>query len=391
MFIDLPTLAPDPLWGLNAVFQGDPRAEKINLVIGVYRDDQGVTPTMQVVRDAERELVSEGASKAYRPLVGNQAFNDGMAQLLLGEASPHLGKQHTIQTVGATGALRLLGDLVARANSEATVWSTDPAYVNHRPLMETAGLRVRNYRWREQDGRFDIDAALDDLAQARAGDVILLHGCCHNPTGIDLPADRWAAIAELCNQRGLIPFVDTAYQGFGDGLDEDALGLRLLVDRVETVLISASCSKNMGLYCERTGTATVVSANGAMLEKVPRMLEHLTRSNYSVPPEHGAAIAIKVFEKSQAWRAELEAMRCRIVELRNLLADALQRKNAPAHMLAIRQHKGMFSTLKLSAESMERLRREFAVYGTDSGRLNIAGLRFSQIDQLAEALSEVAT
>lgn len=391
MFSNLPILAPDPLWGLSAAFRQDPRPSRIDLVVGVYRDATGVTPVLDVVKAAERRLAMEAPSKAYRSLAGNVEFNDAMAKLLLGAEPARLARQFTMQTIGASGALRLLADLVARANPAATVWSTDPAYVNHRPLMEAARLRVNHYRWRERGGVVDVEAVLDDLAAARRGDVVLLHGCCHNPTGIDMPLAGWAAIADLCASRGLVPLVDIAYQGFGDGLDEDAAGLRLLVDRLDTVLVSASCSKNMGLYCERTGTATVIAGDTAALRAIPGTLERITRSNYSMPAEHGAAIAAALLADPEPWRRELEGMRRRVVGLRNALADALERLGLPEEVSGLRRHKGMFSLLPLGPDAMTRLREEFAIYGTQTGRINIAGLHPDQIETVAHALACVAS
>lgn len=389
MFFQMPAPAPDPLWSLNTAFRQDPRTDKIDLVVGVYRDETGITPSLKAVQAAERELAAEGASKAYRSLAGNIGFNAGMARLLFADAPSRLTRQHTMQTIGATGALRLLAELVARANPEATVWSTNPAYVNHKPLMEAAGLRVANYRWREREERFDLDAMLDDLAGARAGDVVLLHGCCHNPTGIDMPLEGWMAVAERCAGAGLIPLVDIAYQGFGTGLDEDAGGLRLLVDRLETVLVSASCSKNMGLYCERVGTASVVTAGTAQLRAVAGTLEQIARANYSMPAEHGAAIAAKLLADPRPWHAELDGMRMRVVHLRHRLSEALERHNLPRALADLRRHKGMFSQLPLDRGAMVRLREDFAIYGTESGRINVAGLQDAEVERVATALALV--
>lgn len=391
MFSSLPVLPPDPLWGLTSAFRQDARPNKIDLVIGVYRDDSGKTPVMRAVKAAEEQLAAAGISKAYRSLAGNAEFNAGMARLLFGRDPARLARQHTMQTVGGTGALRLLADFIALAAPEATVWSTNPGYVNHRPIMEAAGLCVAPYRWQERAGVLDTDAVLADLAQAKSGDVVLLHGCCHNPTGIDMPAEAWAAVAALCDRQGLVPLVDMAYQGLGDGIEEDAAGLQLLVDRLDTVLLTASCSKNMGLYCERTGVASVIGASEKALRPVAGTLERITRSNYSMPPEHGAAIATKLFANPQPWLAELEEMRQRIAGIRAALGDALQQLGAPEEMQALRRQKGMFSMLPVDAEAMTRLREEFAIYGTQNGRINIAGLLPSQIDELAVALTAVST
>ncbi|HYD62741.1 MAG TPA: aromatic amino acid transaminase [Noviherbaspirillum sp.] len=390
MFSTMPVLPPDPLWGLTSAFRQDARPNKIDLVVGVYRDDSGQTPVMKAVKEAEEQLAAAGISKAYRSLSGNAEFNASMARLLYGHDPARLSRQYTMQTVGGTGALRLLADFISLATPDATIWSTNPGYINHRPIMEAAGLRVAAYRWQERGGVLDTDAMLADLAQAKRGDVVLVHGCCHNPTGIDMPAEAWAAMAVLCEKQGLYPLVDLAYQGFGDGMDEDAAGLRLLIDRLDTVLVAASCSKNMGLYCERTGVASVVGPSEKALRPVAGTLERITRSNYSMPPEHGAAIATRLFANPQPWLAELEDMRLRIARIRTALGDALQRLGAPEEMQALRRQKGMFSMLPVDAAAMTRLREEFAIYGTQNGRINIAGLLPSQIQDLAVALFSVS-
>ena len=390
MLAALPLLPPDPLWGLLDSFRADPRPEKIDLVVGVYRDDTGQTPTLTTVRQAERQLAERGQSKAYRSLSGHAGFNAGMARLLLGNDAARLARQHTMQTVGGTGALRLLADFTAVANPEATVWSSDPGYVNHRPLMEAAGLKMALYRWRESDGDLDIAALLDDLVRARRGDIVLLHGCCHNPTGIGMPIEGWAAVSELCARQGLVPLVDMAYQGFGAGLDADAAGLQLLVDRHETVLVAASCSKNMGLYCERTGVASVIGADARQLRPVAGTLERITRSNYSMAPDHGAAVAALLLENQAPWRAELEQMRLRVAQLRVRLADRLAAYAAPQRFDALRRQQGMFSMLPVAPGAMQHLRDAFAIYGTENGRINIAGLRDDQIDRVALALATVS-
>jgi aspartate aminotransferase len=390
MLSNLPVALQDPLWALLAAFRADPRPTKMDLVIGVYRDASGETPVMNVVKAAEQRLAAAGASKAYRSLSGNAEFNAGMAKLLLGRDRGRLSRQYTMQTVGGTGALRLLADLIAVASPAATVWISDPGYINHRPIFAAARLSVSTYRWRVRDGVLDTTALLDDLAMARAGDIVLLHGCCHNPTGIDMPIGTWAAIAGLCATQGIVPLVDMAYQGFGDGMEADAEGLRTLVDRLDTVLVASSCSKNMGLYCERTGAATVIGPNEAALRAAGGTLERITRSNYSMPPDHGAAVAAALLADPLPWMAELEEMRLRIASIRATLGEALSRFGAPDAMQDLRHHKGMFSLLPASAEMMTRLRQEFAIYGTQNGRINIAGLLPSQIEKLAVALAIVS-
>lgn len=393
MLATLATVAPDPLWGLTAAFRADPRPDKVDLVVGVYRDDSGQTPVMAAVKAGEERLAAAGASKAYRGLAGNADFNVGLATLLLGNDVGRLSRQHTMQTVGGTGALRLLADFIAVASPGARVWVSDPGYVNHVPIMRAAGLAVDRYRWRAEGGVLDADAMFADLWAARAGDVVLLHGCCHNPTGIDMSMEVWQTVAERCAKQGLIPLVDMAYLGLADGLEQDAAGLRLLVDALDTVLVAASCSKSMGLYCERTGAAMVIGKSRAALQPVGGVLERITRSNYSMPPDHGAAIVAAILGDAAltaSWRNELEHMRQRIVGNRRRLDGALASLGAPVALQNLSRHKGMFSMLPLDADAMERLRADHAIYGTQGGRINIAGLAPEQIDRVAGALVAVA-
>ena len=394
MLASLATVAPDPLWGLTAAFRADPRPDKVDLVVGVYRDDSGQTPVMAAVKAAEERLAAAGASKAYRGLAGNTDFNAGLATLLLGNDVGRLARQHTMQTVGGTGALRLLADFIAVASPGARVWVSDPGYVNHVPIMRAAGLAVNRYRWRAEGGLLDADAMFADLWAARAGDIVLLHGCCHNPTGIDMGVGVWQTVAERCAKQGLIPLVDMAYLGLADGLEQDTAGLRLVVDALDTVLVAASCSKSMGLYCERTGAAMVIGKNRAALQPVGGVLERITRSNYSMPPDHGAAIVAAILDDvalTASWRNELEHMRQRIVGNRRRLDDALASLGAPVSLQNLSRHKGMFSMLPLDADAMERLRADHAIYGTQGGRINIAGLAPDQIDRVAGALVAVAS
>lgn len=394
MLATLETVAPDPLWGLTAAFRADTRPTKVDLVVGVYRDETGRTPVMAAVQAAEERLAAAGASKAYRGLAGNAEFNAHMAALLLGQDAGRLARQYTMQTVGGTGALRLLADFIAVASPGARVWVSDPGYVNHVPIMRAAGLAVERYRWHAPDGLLDADAVLADLAAARAGDIVLLHGCCHNPTGIDMEIGVWRAVAERCAKQGLVPLVDMAYLGLADGLEADTQGLRLLVDALETVLVAASCSKSMGLYCERTGAAMVIGKNAAALRPVGGILERITRSNYSMPPDHGAAIVTTILADAAlttCWREELEHMRQRIVGNRVRLDDALSSLGAPDALRNLTRHKGMFSVLSLDVGAMERLRADHAIYGTQGGRINIAGLASEQIGHVAGALVAVAS
>jgi len=389
----LDTLNPpvsDPLFGIISQYQADPRPGKLDLVVGVYRDESGVTPTLEAVKKAERELAAEGASKAYRGLSGNLAFNDGIARILLGNSTNLLSRQATLQTIGGTGALRVLAEFIATASPGATVWSSNPGYVNHRPIVESAGLTMRTYRWQLTNGKFDIQAFLDDLSNAHTGDVVLVHGCCHNPSGIDLTNEDWKVLSDFCAKHGLVPWIDMAYQGLSKGLNEDATGLRHMAEINETVLIASSCSKNMGLYCERTGAACILSKNTTALPHVTGTLQNIVRPLYSMPADHGAAIAVKLFADPRQWHKELATMRTRIRHLRDALALELEHLEAPTTLLDVRLHNGMFSTLPLTPEAMLQLRSEFGIYGSDSGRINVAGLTKAQIPYLANALTTVS-
>jgi len=390
MLSKLPQVESDPLWSVISAFHDDPRPHKMNLVIGVYRDEAGTTPTFTAVQQAEQRLAEQGPCKAYKSLSGNLAFNEGISRFLLGEHSPMLHNQYTIQTVGGTGALRLLADFIAQATPNSTVWNTAPAYINHHPLMSSAGLQVRSFTWQADNNGLDLNKVLDDLAPAKPGDVVLLHGSCHNPTGIDPSAEQWQTLAAFCRKKQLVPLIDMAYQGFGEGINDDAIGLRLMVEHVDTVLVAASCSKNMGLYCERTGAAMVVTSEQKLLPNVQHTLERITRANYSMPPEHGAAIAAQLFAEPQQWLAELQDIRSRIAGMRQQLSSELQRLGASNQFHCLAFQRGMFSLLPLRPEQMQRLHREFGIYGTSNGRINIAGLSSQHIPQLAEALHVVS-
>ncbi|WP_405677659.1 aromatic amino acid transaminase [Streptomyces sp. NBC_00868] len=387
----LPPPPTDPLWDLTAEFAADERPERLNLVLGVYRDHTDRTPVMAAVRDAEMRLAERSESKEYRGLSGNTAFNRAVQALVLGAEVP-ADRAVAVQTVAGSGALRLLADLICRTRPGATVWISDPAYVNHRPILEAAGLKVRTYGWRDAQGGFDAEGVLRELGGAQRSDVVLLQGCCHNPTGADPTLDAWEALAELAAQGGWVPFVDLAYHGLGDGLEADLLPTRILAARVPEMLIAVSCSKNFGLYSDRTGCAIVLGQSGQALRHVETALQNAARTLYSMPPEHGAAVVATILEDTglrAAWQAELEVMRGRIVANRADLTTHLSALGCGPQARALALQKGMFSMLPLTAAQMLRLRREFAVYGTTSGRFNIAGIPGHRIPRLAQAVAAV--
>jgi aspartate aminotransferase len=299
-----------------------------------------------------------------------------------------------IQTPGASGGLRMLGDLMNVAAPGTTVWLSNPSYVNHKPVMEAAGLQVKFYRYFDVTTKqVDRDAMLTDLSQAGQGDVVLLHGCCHNPTGADITLDDWKAITELSVKNGFVPFVDVAYQGFGDGLEQDALGLRHMAENVEEMLLTTSCSKNFGLYRERTGAAIVIGKNAAETNNAKGKLLTLARSTYTMPPDHGAALVKTILKDDHLttmWTTELSEMQQRLVSLRDGLCKALKQTGSSTDFDFIMSHKGMFTVLGFTAEQMQRLRTDYAIYGVDDGRINIAGLSESQLPYVADALAAVS-
>jgi aspartate aminotransferase len=388
MLENLPHIPSDPLWELLHQYNADQRKEKIDLLVGVYRDESGVTPVMEKVQEAETYLAKQSRSKSYGMLSGNLTFNDQIATFLLGN-NPRLQDQCTIQTVGGSGALRVLADFIVHLTPHSVIWNTEPGYINHRPIMEGAGLKVAPFRWLDKNGQLDIEACFSDLENAAEGDVLLLHGSCHNPTGIDPSIEQWQQFIDFCKRKKIIPFIDIAYQGFGDTPNNDAAGLRLFVEQMDLILIAASCSKNMGLYCERIGAAMVMTSNKTRHKDLRALLERITRANYSMPPRHGSAIASYLYDDPESWLQELSVYRNRVASNRQQLADKLAELGAPAVFNAIAQQKGMFSLLPLTPEQMVILREKFAIHGMTNGRINIAGLKQSQIQTLANAIIEI--
>ncbi|ENM3760308.1 MULTISPECIES: aromatic amino acid transaminase [Vibrio] len=393
MFTHLPAPVLDPILSLSVAFRNDPRPQKVDLGIGVYKNSLGETPIMRAVALAQDKVVASQKTKSYVGLAGCEEFNQSMMQLVLGST---LDTERTIaiQTPGASGALRMLGDLMRVAQPDTTVWITDPSYVNHKPVMEAAGLKVRYYRYFNRETKMvDTEQMLADLAQAGTKDVVLLHGCCHNPTGADIDFSAWQAITELAQKNGFIPFVDIAYQGFGDGLEQDAQGLRYMAERMEEMLITTSCSKNFGLYRERTGAAIVIGKNQQEVTNARGKMLTLARSTYTMPPDHGAALVKTVLRDEQLtaiWKQELSEMQQRLLTLRKNLCNELRNQHNTRQFDFIESHRGMFTVLGFSAEQMGRLREEFAIYGVADGRINIAGLTEKDIPYVANAIIHVS-
>ncbi|OEY66370.1 aromatic amino acid transaminase [Marinobacter sp. X15-166B] len=392
MFESLKPLPHDPILHLMQAYRDDPRPEKVDLGVGVYKDDAGNTPIMAAVHEAERRLLAAETTKSYVGPAGSAAFNEAMARLILGERNPLLaeGRTSVIQTPGGCGALRMAAEFFRLCRADTRVWVSTPTWANHIPLLSGAGLQLQEYPYLDRDTMtVDFDAMLGALEGARQGDVVLLHGCCHNPSGADLTFAQWQALTGLIQRKGLLPFVDIAYQGLGDGLEEDAAGLRYLAGQVPEMVIAASCSKNFGLYRERTGALMLISASGTINTAATSQLLGVVRGHYSMPPAHGGAIVETILTDDAlraSWQSELSGMCARILGLRHAFADAL----APVGDFGfIARQRGMFSFLGITPEQVRRLREEHGIYMLDSSRVNVAGLNERVLPQVANAIGGV--
>ena len=376
----------DALLALIGAFRSDLRADKIDVGVGVYRDLEGRTPVLRAVKEAERRLVEGQPSKGYLGPEGDVGYFDALKPIIFGEFDFD-ERLSGLQTPGGTGALRLAAELIARARPGARIWVGNPTWPNHPPILKAAGLVVADYE------HFDvvtqtltIDRMLDALSDAAPGDVALLHGCCHNPTGADLDVDQWTAVATLLRDRGVLPLIDLAYQGLGTGLEEDALGTRIMLDIVGEGLVAHSCDKNFGLYRERIGALYALSESSEQSHIVQSNLLSLTRANWSMPPDHGAAIVRVILEDAALnadWRTELAEMRDRIQQIRDLLAQA-----DPA-LAPLANQRGMFSALPLSVGDVARLREMHGIYMPSSGRINLAGLTPETVVPFVDALASL--
>jgi aromatic-amino-acid transaminase len=391
MFDALKPLPADKILALMAAFRADPRADKIDLGVGVYRNAAGVTPVMRAVKAAEERIWSEQTTKAYTGLLGDPAYAEALSDLVLGDAVP-ADRVAAAATPGGTGAVRQAFELVRMAAPDARIFVSDPTWPNHLSILAYLKMPMVAYRYFDGDtGGVDFDGMIEDLGQARPGDVVLLHGCCHNPTGANLNAVQWQAVIDLVNAKGLLPMIDIAYQGFGDGLAEDAAAVRAVASGVPECLIAASCSKNFGIYRERTGLLMAVSADPARTALNRDTLAFLNRQNFSFPPDHGARIVSTILTDAALradWEAELEEVRLSMLALRQQLADELQQRSGSDRFGFLAQHRGMFSRLGATPEQVERLRADHGVYMVGDSRINIAGLNAQTIPVLAAAIVE---
>ncbi|MDX8478617.1 amino acid aminotransferase [Mesorhizobium sp. VK24D] len=392
MFESLQPAPADKILALIGLYRADTRPGKVDLGVGVYKDRDGRTPVMRAVREAEKRLLASQDTKTYLGLAGDTGFNAAMIKLAFGEKAD-MSRIRAAQAPGGSGALRLVAELLQRTRPGTTVWLSDPTWPNHLPVMRAAGLQVRNYPYFDAaSGAVRFDDMLAALKTANSGDVVLLHGCCHNPTGANLDIAQWAKVADVLLERGLLPFVDIAYQGFGEGLDADAAGLRLLADKVPEMVVASSCSKNFAVYRDRVGAAMIMAKDGAQADVAMSQMLAAARALYSMPPDHGAAAVRMVLEDADLkkdWETELEEMRLRMLRLRVAFAEALRRQSNSDRFDFVASHRGMFSRLGLTEAQVERLRTEHAVYMVGDSRINVAGLPEDGMDDLAKAIVSV--
>ncbi|GAB4299955.1 MAG: aspartate/tyrosine/aromatic aminotransferase [Roseovarius sp.] len=389
MFETLRTQPADKILSLMQAFRADPRPDKIDLGVGVYRNAEGQTPIMRAVKQAERQWWERETTKTYTALAGEPEFSEAMIGLVLADAVARESVA-AAATPGGTGAVRQGFELVRMANPAARVFVSDPTWPNHLSILAHLGIESVAYRYFDDDTRaVDFAAMLEDLEAVRAGDVVLLHGCCHNPTGANLNLAEVKAVIELVNARGALPMIDIAYQGFGEGLTADALLTRAVAANCPEVLIAASCSKNFGIYRERTGILMAVSHDTGRRAVVQGNLAHLNRQSYSFPPDHGARLVTLVLGDAALradWEAELEEIRQGMIGLREQLAQELRRLTGSDRFGFVAEHRGMFSRLGLPAEIVETLRRDRGIYMLADSRINIAGLNPATVPVLAEAI-----
>lgn len=394
MFSRLQPVATDPILGLMAAYKEDPNPLKVDLGVGVYKDEAGHTAVLQCVKKAEALRLAKEDSKTYIGMAGDLSFNSHIEKLAFGAHKVLLeNRVTTAHTPGGTGALRVAAEFIKKANPDATVWVTSPTWANHISLFQAAGLKVKEYSYYDYDSKgLKEEAMFADLAQIPAGDVVLVHACCHNPSGMDLNFAQWQKFAQIAKERGFTPLVDMAYQGFGLGLDEDTQGLRHLANEVDELIVCSSCSKNFGLYRERIGAVSIIVSENKLLETARTNLLAVVRSIYSMPPAHGAIIVSHILdsqELTELWHVELAEMRNRINNYRQLIIDKLKEQGVAQDFSFITRQHGMFSFLGINKEQIERLRKDYSIYMVGSSRVSIAGLNHSNIDYFAKAMAEV--
>lgn len=395
MFDALSLLPADPILGLSQAYALDSNPNKVDLGVGVYKNDAGQTPIMKAVALAQDVRIQTETTKSYTPPAGIAGANEAVKKLVFGEAHPALANDRVrvVQTPGGCGSLRVAAELIQRAKPGATIWVSSPTWANHIPLLSSAGIQIREYPYYDYNTHsIDFVAMLAVLNTIPAGDLVLLHACCHNPSGADLTQDQWQQVADVLLARNLIPFIDMAYQGFGTGLDEDAYGVRLMAERLPEVILATSFSKNFGLYRERAGSLAIVCRSSQEADATFSQMLSVARSIYSMPPAHGAYLVDVILHDealTYAWETELTEMRERIASLRVGLVEALNKLQEKRDFSFIAQEKGMFSFLGLTKEQVTRLKSEYSIYMTDNSRISVAGLSQEKLDYVAQAIVDV--
>ncbi|HAA76253.1 TPA: aromatic amino acid aminotransferase [Candidatus Latescibacteria bacterium] len=396
MFETLEQAPPDPILGLTTAFNADPNPNKINLGVGVYKDDDGNTPVFKSVKTAEERILQVEDTKNYLTIDGDPGYGAAVQQLLFGADHEILSSERavTVQTPGGTGALRVAGDFISKLFPDATLWLSDPTWANHPKVFDAAGVPIKTYPYYDSEANvLDFGALIEALNQVPEGDVVLLHGCCHNPTGMDPTPEQWAEIADVVQSRKFIPLVDFAYQGLGDGLDADGKGMHTLAATGCEMFVASSFSKNFGLYRERIGALTLVTSDKDAAAVAKSHVLIMIRTNYSNPPAHGSSIVTTVLndlELRAGWDAEVKEMRDRINGVRRKLVDALETKGVKRDFSFIARQRGMFSFSGLTPEQVDELREEYSIYVVKTGgRINVAGIRDENIDYLCDSIATV--
>ena len=395
MFENIKAAPADPILGLGEAFKSETRANKINLGIGIYKDAQGATPIMRAVKEAEARLLAKENSKNYLGIDGIADYNQRTKALLFGADSPIIAQDRarTVQSLGGTGALRIAAEFIKRQTKAQNVWISTPTWPNHNAIFNAVGMTIREYRYYDAERKaLDWDNLIADLSNANEGDVVLFHGCCHNPTGIDPTPEQWKQLAELSVKNGWLPLFDFAYQGLANGLNEDAVGLRTFSANHKELLVASSFSKNFGLYNERVGAFTLVAENSDIAATALTQVKSIIRTLYSNPASHGGATVATVLndpQLRQEWENELTEMRERIKKMRHLFVQLLKEYGAKQDFGFIMEQNGMFSFSGLTPEQVDRLREEFAIYAVRSGRINVAGITEDNIRYLCESIVKV--
>ncbi len=392
-FSDIPTAAPDPILGLSDAFAADKNPNKMNLSVGVYKDASGQTPVLRSVKEAEKRLVDGEKTKGYLPIEGHADYRNHVRDLVFGDAI-EADRIAVLQTPGGTGALREAAAFMAAQISPVRIWISNPTWANHNSVFASEGIPVESYHYLAADKKsLDFDAMMHDLrTTTRPGDAVLLHACCHNPTGVDPTIENWDEIAGVLAERQLMPVIDFAYQGFGHGLDEDTGSIKAILKRCDEAIVCSSFSKNFGLYSERVGAVSVVTASADAATAVQSQLKTLVRSNYSNPPRHGAAVVATILddaELSAMWRDELTGMRTRIKSLRKQFVDTMKTSGAGHDFGFLLDQNGMFSFSGLTPMQVDELKHKHGIYIVGSGRINVAGMSESKMDELCAAIAQV--